>query len=97
MSMYILLVNYTPRGIANIKESPDRANAARELARTCGAEMKDFYMTLGAYDIVATVEAQNDQAMAKFVLALGSLGNVRSTTLKAFTEPEYREIIRALP
>ncbi len=97
MSMYILLVNYTPQGIANIKESPDRANAARELARTCGAEMKDVYMTLGDYDIVATVEAQNDQAMAKFVLALGSLGNVRTTTLKAFTEPEFREIIRALP
>ncbi len=97
MSMYILLANYTPQGIASIKGSPDRANAARELARTCGAEMKDFYMTLGAYDIVATVEAQNDQAMAKFVLALGSLGNVRTTTLKAFTEPEFREIIRALP
>ncbi len=97
MSMYILLVNYTPQGIANIKESPDRANAARELARTCGAEMKDFYMTLGAYDIVATVEAPNDQAVAKFVLALGSLGNVSTTTLKAFTEPEYREIIQALP
>ena len=95
--MYILLVNYTPQGIANIKESPDRANAARELARTCGAEMKDFYMTLGAFDIVATVEAPNDQAVAKFVLALGSLGNVRTTTLKAFTEPEFREIIRALP
>ncbi len=97
MSMYIALINYTPQGIANIKESPDRANAARELARTCGTEMKDFYMTLGAYDIVATVEAPNDQAMAKFVLALGSLGNVRTTTLKAFTEPEYREIIQALP
>ena len=97
MSMYIALINYTPQGIANIKESPDRANAARELARTCGAEMKDFYMTLGAYDIVATVEAPNDQAVAKFVLALGSLGNVRTTTLKAFTEPEYREIIQALP
>ena len=54
-------------------------------------------MTLGDYDIVATVEAQNDQAMAKFVLALGSIGNVRTTTLKAFTEPEFREIIRALP
>ena len=97
MSMYIALINYTQQGIANIKESPDRATAARELARTCGAEMKDFYMTLGVYDIVVTVEAPNDQAMAKFTLALASLGNVRTMTLKAFTEPEFREIIQALP
>ena len=97
MSIYIVLANYTQQGITNIKESPDRVNAARELARTCGAEMKDFKMTLGAYDMLATVEAPNDQAVAKFVIALGSLGNVRTTTLKAFTEQEYREIIQALP
>lgn len=97
MSTYIALVNYTQQGIANIKESVDRANAARDLARTCGAEMRDFYMTLGTYDIVAILEAPNDEAVAKFALALGSLGNVRTTTLKAFTEPEFREIIKGLP
>ena len=97
MSTYIALVNYTQQGIANIKESVDRANAARDLARTCGAEMRDFYMTLGTYDIVAILEAPNDEAVAKFALALGALGNVRTTTLKAFTEPEFREIIKGLP
>ncbi len=97
MSTYIMLFSYTDQGIRNIKDSPKRADAARELAKTCGAEMKGLYLTLGSYDLVATVEASSDDAVAKFALAIGSLGNVRSTTLKAFTENEYREIIQALP
>ncbi len=97
MSTYIMLINYTDQGIRNIKDSPTRADAARELARACGAEMKDLYLTMGGYDLVATVEASNDDAVAKFALAVGSSGNVRSTTLKAFTEEEYRGIIAALP
>ncbi len=97
MSTYIMLINYTDQGIRNIKDSPKRADAARELARTCGAEMKDLYLTMGGYDLVVTVDAPNDDTMAKFALAVGSAGNVRSTTLKAFTEEEYRGIIEALP
>ncbi len=95
MSMYIALINYTQQGLATIKESADRATAARDLARSFGVEMKDLYMTFGAYDFVVTVEAPSDDAAAKFNLALASQGNVRTTTLKAFTEPEFREIIRA--
>ena len=54
-------------------------------------------MTLGQYDGIATVEAPNDDAVAKFVLTLGSAGNIRTTTLKGFTEQEYREIVGSLP
>ncbi len=97
MSTYILLVNYTDQGIRNIKDSPKRADAARELAKTFGAEMKDVYLTMGGYDLVITMEAPSDDAMAKFALAVGSTGNVRSTTLKAFTEKEYRGIVADLP
>ncbi|MDH3790450.1 MAG: GYD domain-containing protein [Chromatiales bacterium] len=97
MSTYIMLINYTEQGIRNIKSSPKRADAARFLAKSCGAEMKDLYLTMGMYDLVATVEAPNDEAVAKFALAIGSIGNVRSTTLKAFTEQEYRNIIETLP
>ena len=96
MSNYILLLNYTDQGIRTIKDSPKRVNAARELAREYGAELKDFYLTMGAYDIVSIVEAPTDEAATQFVLALGSLGNVRSTTLKAFTEAEYQKIVGAL-
>ena len=97
MAMYIILANYTDQGIRNVKQSPERLDAARELARNLGAEFKDFYLTVGAYDIVCTLEAPNDETVAKFALALGSAGNVRTTTLKAFTEAEFRDIVKALP
>ena len=96
MSTYILLLNYTEQGIRTIKDSPKRVNAARELARKYGAELKDFYLTMGAYDAVSIVEAPTDDAAARFVLALGALGNVRSTTLKAFSEKDYQKIVGSL-
>jgi uncharacterized protein with GYD domain len=97
MPSYIMLANYTDQGIKNIKDSPTRAEAARELAKSCGAEMKDLYLTMGAYDLVVMVEAPDDEAVAKFALKVGSLGNVRSTTLKAFDEQSFRNIVETLP
>ena len=97
MAKHIMLINYTQQGIANIKDSPNRAEAARGLARECGAEMTDLYLTMGEYDLVAIVEAPSDDAVAKFALALGSLGNVRTKTLKAFSEDQFREIVQSLP
>ncbi len=97
MSVYIMLMNYTEQGIGNMKGSPKRADAARFLAKSCGAELKDLYLTMGEYDLIGIVEAEKDDAVAKFALALGSIGNVRSTTLKAFTEQEYRNIVETLP
>ena len=60
-------------------------------------ELKDFYLTMGAYDIVVVAEAPGDDVIVKFALTVGSLGNVRTTTLKAFTDAEYRNIIQSLP
>jgi uncharacterized protein with GYD domain len=97
MSIYVMMMNYTEQGIQNIKGSPKRADAARFLAKSCGAELKDLYLTMGEYDLIGIVEAEKDDAVARFALALGSIGNVRSTTLKAFTEQEYRNIIDTLP
>lgn len=97
MATYIALCNFTHQGITNIKGSPDRINAARELAKTCGAQLMELYLTMGSYDFVAVIDAPDDAACAKFSLALGSLGNVRTTTLKAFTEEEYTEIVKSLP
>ena len=96
MAKYIVLINWTDQGIRRVKDSPKRLDAARALAKKLGAEMTDFYMTMGGYDMVAHVEAPNDSAIAKFNLALGSGGNVRTTTLKAFSEEESRKIIVSL-
>ena len=97
MSSYIMLANFTDQGIRDIKDSPKRANAARDLAGACGAEMKDIYLTLGGHDFVVMVDAPNDEAVAKFALKLGALGNVRTTTLKAFSEQDYRTLVETLP
>jgi uncharacterized protein with GYD domain len=95
MPSYILLTQWTDQGIKNAKGAPRRQQDAREMAKTFGVEWKSVYMTMGAYDFVMTIEAPHDAAVAKFVLSLCALGNVRTTTLKAFTETEYRAIIDA--
>ncbi len=97
MSTYFILANWTEQGIKDIKASPKRLRAAKRLAKAHGVKFRSFHMTLGQYDGIATVEAPNDEAVAKFVLTLGSAGNVRTTTLKGFTEQEYREIVGSLP
>ena len=78
-----------------MKDSPCRLDAAKERAKDLGGEIKQASMTLGCHDIVAILELPDDEAAARF--GLGSLGNVRTTTLRAFAEDEYREIIASLP
>lgn len=97
MATYIMLLRFTEQGIKNIKESPARVEAAKQAARDIGAEVKEFYAVIGQYDTVVVVEAPDDETVARMALALGSLGNVRTETLRAFTEDEYRKIIAALP
>ena len=96
MGTYIALINYTEQGIRNVKDSPDRADAARKVLEEMGGVWKDIYLTIGSYDIVLVFEAPSDEVAAKFLLAVGSAGNIRTTTLKAFPEAEYREIIGSL-
>ena len=98
MAAYISLLSFAQKGIENIKESPARLDAAKRLYKSMGAELKQFYLTLGRYDAVVIAEAPDDETAAKVALALGSAGNVRTETLlRAFTEDEYKKIIAALP
>ncbi len=96
MAKYIMLVNWTDQRIRTVKESPGRLDAARTMASKFDAAITDFYMTMGAHDMVVIVEAPSDEAIAGLALTLGAAGNVRSTTLKAFPEADYREIIGGL-
>jgi uncharacterized protein with GYD domain len=96
MAIYIALANWTDHGIKNIKESPNRVDAAKTLAKKHGCEWRDFYMTMGSTDMVVILEAPNDEAMAAVGLALAAGGSVRTTTLKAFSEDAYRKIVGAL-
>ncbi len=97
MATYIILINFTEQGIRNIKDSPSRLDAARQALNDMGGELKDAYLTMGAYDLIVVAEAPSDDVVARFALTVGSQGNVRTTTLRAFTEAEYRGIIQSLP
>jgi uncharacterized protein with GYD domain len=96
MSTYFILINWTDQGIKNIKDSPKRVEAAKTAVKAIGGDVKSFYMLQGKYDAVLILEVPTDEALAKFLLKIGSLGNVRTTTLKAYSETEYRNIIAAL-
>ena len=96
MATYITLANYTDQGIRAIKEAPSRVDAAKEVAKSFGGELKEFYLTMGAYDIVSISEAPDDETAAKIALTLGSAGNVRTITLRAFTEAEFGEIVAGI-
>ena len=97
MPTYIMLVRYTEKGIENIKDSPNRLDTAKKAFRAAGAQITHFYLTMGRYDMVAIGEAPDDTTAAKLALTLGSAGAIRTETLRAFTEDEYRSIIAALP
>ena len=96
MSTYICLSNWTQKGIENVRESPARLDAAREEWKKEGATIRDFFMTTGQYDLVFLVEAPDDATLAKVLLRQGSKGGIRTTTLRAFSETEYRAVIRSL-
>lgn len=93
MTTYIMLLNWTEQGAKNLRESPKRLDAARKSLEEMGGSIKEFYLTMGETDLVAVCEAPDDAVMARFTLALGMSGNVRSRTMKAFPETAYRELI----
>jgi uncharacterized protein with GYD domain len=94
MATYIQLSRYTQQGIRSANQGPARVEASKQALRQAGGELKAFYLTTGQYDFVSIVEAPNDEAMARFALALGAQGNIRTETMRAFTEDEYRKIVR---
>jgi len=94
---FIMSLNWTEQGIRAVKESPKRAQAARELARKVGVEIKDVYLTSGESDLVILLDTPSGDNAAKFALALSSLGNVRTKTARAWPESEFQKLIAELP
>jgi uncharacterized protein with GYD domain len=96
MPTYITLLRFTQQGIEKIKDAPARLDAARKVFDAAGAQLKEFYLLNGQNDALVISEAPNDEAVAKITLAIGARGSVRTETLRAFTESEYRKIIASL-
>jgi uncharacterized protein with GYD domain len=97
MATFIILGNYTAQGMKDIKGSPSRLDAAREGLSALGVSIKDFYLTMGQYDIVTVLEAPDAATAAKGLLVLGGQGNVSTVTMAALTEDEFRSTISELP
>ena len=97
MPTFMLSMNFTDQGIRAIKDAPKRAQAARDLGKKVGVEIKHLYLTSGESDLVVFVDAASGDNVAKFALALGSLGNVRTRTVRAWSADEYMKLISELP
>ena len=96
MPKYIVLANWTAQGVKNVKDSAARWDAAKEAARALGATFETIYMVMGDYDLVAILDAPNDEVVAKLLLHNASGGDFHTKTLKAFDESDYRRIIGSL-
>jgi uncharacterized protein with GYD domain len=97
MPTYITLVRWTDQGIRNVKESADRYDDFKKMAEKMGCTPKGIYLVTGRYDLVLVMEGPDDVTASKVSLAVGARGAVRTETLRAFTEDEYRKIIKELP
>ena len=93
MPTYIVLASFTEQGIKNIKDSPKRAEAFKDAAKNSGATVNEIFCTLGQYYIVTVVEAPDDATMTAIGMSTGKQGNVRTQTLRAFSEAEVKGIL----
>ena len=97
MPTYVTLYKLTDQGAKDIKTSPERVGEAIKAYEAMGGKVLGVYTLMGEYDFVAIGEAPNDQAAAAHSLSLASQGNVKSTTMRAFTPAEWAEIVKKLP
>jgi uncharacterized protein with GYD domain len=93
MPTYISLLKWTDQGIQNVKDSPKRLNEFKSALEAVGGKLVGFYLTMGRYDMVLIIESPNDEVSAVLSLSTASSGSIKTETMKAFTENEYRGII----
>jgi uncharacterized protein with GYD domain len=92
MASYVVLINWTDQGIKSFQDSPARVDAFNEQMGALGVSVQDIYWTLGPYDLVTVVEGSDDESITAALLKLGATGNVRTTTLRAFTRSEFEAL-----
>jgi len=97
MATYVTLYRFTDQGIRNVKDSPKRLEQAIKAGEAMGMKVLGAYYTVGEYDLVVISETDDETVGIAHTLAVGALGNVRSTTMKAFTAAEFAAIIQKMP
>jgi uncharacterized protein with GYD domain len=97
MATYIALVNFTDQGVRQIRQTTERAKALINAAANLGVQIKDIYWTMGGFDAVFIAEAPDDDSVMAFAASMGSLGNIRTQTLRAFSAAEMNKILDKVP
>src|SRR5437899_56082 len=97
MATYIALVNFTDQGVRQIRQTTERAKALINAAANLGVKIKDIYWTMGGFDAVFIAEAPDDDTVMAFAASMGSLGNIRTQTLRAFSAAEMNKILDKVP
>ena len=93
MATYVSLIQFTDQGIRNVRDTVKRGEGAMAEAEKMGMKIVEEFWTMGAYDAVVVFEAPDDETMSAFMLKIGSLGNVKSQTLRAFRRNEMEGIL----
>jgi uncharacterized protein with GYD domain len=96
MATHVVLMNWTDQGIKSFEGSPSRASVGKDEMEKLGVRLKDIYWTIGGYDLVLVVEAPDEETLAASLLRIGSAGNVRTTTLRAFSRDEFDAVVAKL-
>ena len=97
MASYIALVNFTDQGVRQIRQTTERAKALMNAAANLGVRIKEVYWTLGPFDAVITADAPDEETLTAFTLSVGSLGNIRTQTMRAFSADEMNKILEKVP
>ncbi len=97
MPIYVTLFKWTDQGVKNIKDVPERIKASIKAAEGFGGKLHGVYITMGEYDLVSVGEWPSDEAATSTALAISSRGNVRTTSMRAFTPEEFAGIVKKLP
>ena len=97
MPTFVITANWTDQGMRDIKDVSKRAQAARELGKKLGVDIKHTFITTGDSDLLLIIDAPDGENVTKFALAMGSLGNIRTRTARAWPEAEYVKMISELP
>ena len=93
MLTYVVIATFTDQGIKNAKDSPKRAEAFKQIAKTFGVTLKDIFWTQGRYDVVTVVESPDEFSATALNLSLGALGNIRTESLRAFSSADMMKIV----
>jgi len=97
MAKYVMLGHFTEQGIRNVKDTVKRARAVREQFAKMGVNAREFFWTLGQYDVVLTFEAPDEETMMRATMAVAMAGNLKTQTLRGFGEQEMERVLSGLP